>query len=321
MPLIEKSTYPGPPKHQFNGHLQTVLPGIARSVRGVNYERERIETPDGDFLDLDWQRADNQRLVLLSHGLEGSSRSKYVLGAAKFFFQNGWDVLAWNCRSCSGEMNRQFRMYHHGDTEDISTVVRHALRKFGYPKISLVGFSMGANISLKYLGTAGGNLPPEVKSAAVFSAPTDIEAAAAVLDLPANYVYRRRFMRALTKKMRLKNEQFPGRLDLSKLKKIERWRDFDDWFAAPVCGFRDADEFYQNASAKNFLAGIRVPALLVNAQNDPILMPSCFPTEIAREHPFFYLEMPEQGGHCGFRVSGDKFSWAERRALAFCGEH
>ncbi len=317
MPIIARSSYPGPPRFQFNGHLQSIVPGVSRRVLGVAYRRERIETPDGDFLDLDWLQNGHPRLVVLTHGLEGNSSRQYILGAAKLFAQNGWDVLAWNCRSCSGEMNRAFRMYHHGDTVDIGTVVNQAITTNGYRSLVLVGFSMGANITMNYLGKLGENAPPEIRAAAVFSAPCDLEAGANVLDRWDNRIYKRRFMRALAEKMHRKAADFPGKLDISKLKNVRRWRDFDEWFAAPICGFSGAAEFYEQASSKNFIAGIRVPTLLVSAQNDPILTAECFPVHLAREHPFFHLEMPRQGGHCGFMVAGDEFSWAERRALEF----
>ncbi len=318
MPLIEKSSYLGPPFWQYNGHLQTLAPGILRSVKGVDYERERITTPDNDFLDLDWIRQSGRRLVVLTHGLEGNSSRQYIRGAAKLFSKNGWDVLAWNCRSCSGEMNRAFRMYHHGDIEDIGTVVHHALQSGGYDTLALVGHSMGANITMKYLGSLGEKAPPQIRAAAVFSAPCDLESGAEVLDRWENAFYRRRFMRALVEKIRAKDAQFPGRLDLSKLQLVRRWRDFDEHFSAPICGYRDAADFYKNASAKNFIAGIRVPTLLVNAQNDPILTPDCMPVSLARSHPFFHFEMSEQGGHCGFQNKGkDDFTWSERRALEF----
>lgn len=316
MPILSHSSYPGAPKWQFNGHLQTLGPGITRRVREVVYERERIDTPDGDFLDLDWIRKGHRRLVVITHGLEGNSDRQYIRGTAKLFSQNGWDVLAWNCRSCSGEMNRVFRMYHHGDTEDIQSVVNHALAAGAYDAVAMVGYSMGANITMKYLGTQGENAPSQIRAAAVFSAPCDISEAADVLDRWDNALYRKKFMQALTEKIRHKDTQFPGRLDISKLKLVRRWRDFDEWFSAPISGYLDAADFYQQASAKNFIEGIRVPTLLVNALNDPILTPACMPLEIARNHSYFYLEMPEGGGHCGFRTrKKDEFSWAERRAL------
>lgn len=322
MPLIEHSSYPGPPAWQYNGHLQTLAPGIMRRVQGVEYQRERIATPDDDFLDLDWIRRGNGRLVILTHGLEGDSNRQYIRGAAKLFSQNGWDVLAWNCRSCSGEMNRAFRMYHHGDIEDIGTVVHHVLQSGDYDTVALVGYSMGANITMKYLGVHGENLPSPIRAAAVFSAPCDLESGAEVLDRWGNAFYRRRFMRALVRKIKVKNAQYPGRLDLSKLRLVERWRDFDEYFSAPICGYRDASDFYKNASAKNFIAGIRIPTLLVNAQNDPILTPACMPDDLARTHPFFHFEMPEHGGHCGFLYRNEnEFSWSEQRALEFVGSY
>jgi hypothetical protein len=319
MPLIERSSFPGAPRWQFNGHLQTLAPGILRRVKGIDYQRERIETPDGDFLDLDWLLHGNERLVILTHGLEGSSAGQYIRGTARHFVRHGWDALAWNCRSCSGEMNRRFRMYHHGDTEDIDTVIRHALATGRYESIVLVGYSMGGNITMKYLGTKGDNVPPQIRAGVAFSSPCDIAAGSNALDRWDNYIYKKRFMAFLVRKMHLKNKQFPGKLDVSKLKDVRRWHDFDEWFSAPICGYATAAEFHRNASAKNFLAGIRVPTLLVNAVNDPILTPECFPTEIAESHPYFYFELAPGGGHCGFRARGDReSSWSERRALEFC---
>jgi predicted alpha/beta-fold hydrolase len=122
----------------------------------------------------------------------------------------------------------------------------------------------------------------------------------------------------LAEKIRLKDIQYPGKLDAARLPAVRRWRDFDEWFSAPICGYRDAADFYRNASAKNFIAGIRIPTLLVNAWNDPLLTPECMPEHLAREHPYFHLELPCEGGHCGFMTHGDEFSWAERRALEFC---
>lgn len=322
MPLIQHSSYPGAPFWQRGGHTQTIAPGILRRVKGVVYQRERIETPDGDFLDLDWFRpASSRQLVIITHGLEGNTGAQYVRGTAKLFSQNGWETLAWNCRSCSGEMNRQFRLYHHGDTEDIGTVIDHALATGRYDKVVLVGYSMGGNISLKYLGTKGAQVPTQVQAAAVFSAPCDIRAGADVLDRWDNALYKYRFMWSLYKKIKVKAGQYPGRIDLSRFRKVRRWRDFDGYFSAPISGYASAEDFHQQASAKNFLEGIRVPTLLVSAKNDPILTEACFPVELAQRHPHFHLELPAGGGHCGFQTRDkQEFSWAEKRALEFCGQ-
>lgn len=320
MPLIQSSSFPGAPFWQKGGHLQTIIPGLLRRVNGLDFQRERIDTPDGDFLDLDWLRSGvNRRLVVITHGLEGNSGSSFVRGTAKLFWQQGWDALAWNCRFCSGEINRQFRMYHHGDTADINSVVQHALSGGQYDAVVLVGFSMGANISMKYLGTLGADAPKQLQAATVFSAPCNISEGADVLDRWDNVFYKYRFMLSLYKKIKQKAAQYPNRLDLSKFRKVRRWRDFDAHFSAPISGYSSAAEFYQDASAKNFLAGISIPTLLVSAANDPILNEACFPKEIASAHPFFHFELTKAGGHCGFQTAdGGEFSWAERRALEFC---
>ncbi|GAB3980600.1 alpha/beta fold hydrolase [Spirosoma terrae] len=316
MPLL-KSAYLGGPAYLYNGHLQTIIPSLIRKVTDVVYERERITLPDGDFLDLDWIDRGQNRLVILTHGLEGNSSRQYILGTAKLFSQDGYDVLAWNCRSCSGEMNSQFRLYNHGEIDDIASVVAHALRTKSYDEVVLVGYSMGGNIILKYLGVHGNAIPAAIKKGIAISSPTDLGASASLLDWPTNRIYRNRFMKKLIRKLNQKAERFPGRLDMDKLKEVKRWRDFDDFFSAPVNGYLNADDFYQQASAINFMPGITVPVLLLNAQNDPLLSSECSPDWLAKAHKTIYLETPPTGGHVGFMLSRDTYTYAERRALAF----
>ncbi|MEI6411904.1 MAG: alpha/beta fold hydrolase [Bacteroidota bacterium] len=319
MPIVHPSSWPGARFGQFNGHLQTLIPGLRRRITGVTYVRERISTSDGDFLDLDWIRKGNRRLVILTHGLEGNSGRHYMQGSAKLFNRHHWDALAWNCRSCSGEMNRAFRLYHHGDIDDIHRVVQYALATGQYDQIAMVGYSMGGNITMKYVGTQGENIAPQICAAVAFSSPCDLKSASEILNRRSNTVYRVFFLRALRKKIREKALQYPGKLDIEQLKKVRQWRDFDEWFSAPICGFKDAADFYRNASARNFIEGIRVPTLLVNALNDPILTPECMPVELAEKSPWFYLEMPAGGGHCGFQTrKRQEFTWAETRSLEFC---
>ena len=320
MPVLENSSFKNPPYLQFNGHLQTIIPGIFRKVKGVNYQRERLELTDGDFLDLDWIKNGNKKLVLLSHGLEGSSDRQYILGAAKLFSKNNWDVLAWNCRSCSGEMNRTARLYHHGDIEDIGTVVNHALDKNDYKEMVMVGFSMGGAMSLNYLGKNGNDIPMEIKGAVAFSTPCDLKEGADILNKSSNAVYRKRFLNNLKRKILIKETEYPGLVDIQKLNEIKVWRDFDEHFSAPLNGYKNADEFYFNSSAKNFMENINVPTLLVNAINDPILTPGCSPLEIAQSNQNIFIENPKEGGHCGFMVRGEEFAWSEYRALEFSEE-
>ncbi|MEQ1588434.1 MAG: alpha/beta fold hydrolase [Cyclobacteriaceae bacterium] len=165
MPLIPSSPY-RPPFHLFNGHLETIIPSIFRKVSAV-YQRERIELTDGDFLDLDWLSKGRNKLVIVSHGLEGNSDRHYAKGMAAYFFERGWDAIAWNCRGCSGEINRLPRSYHHGATEDLAAVVDHAIQK-SYTHIVLVGFSMGGSMTLKYLGERKDCIANAIKSAVVF---------------------------------------------------------------------------------------------------------------------------------------------------------
>ncbi len=305
---------------RFNGHWQTILPSISRKFEHLKPQRERLELPDGDFLDIDFfpsKTGDFDKTVILTHGLEGSSESQYVLGMADFFVQKGWAAVAWNCRSCSGELNRLFRFYHHGDFEDLEAVARHVILAKKAQKIALVGFSMGGSMTLKMAGVLGEKMPREVVAAVGFSVPCDISEGADVLDRWDNFVYKKRFLARLARKIEAKNALFPGRLDVSKLSKVKKWRDFDEWFSAPICGFSTAAEFHEQASSKNFLAGIRVPSLLVTAANDPILTPACWPEKLAAEHPFFHFELTENGGHCGFLERGAATAWSERRAFEF----
>jgi uncharacterized protein len=318
MPLVETSSY-SPPFYLFNRHLETIVPSTLRKVALPPYRRERYLTPDDDFLDLDWLRQGSRQLIIISHGLEGSSDRPYVKGMAKVFFERGWDVLAWNCRSCSGEMNKARRMYHHGATDDLAAVVAHV--RGGYEKIGLTGFSMGGSMTLKYLGEMGSELPAEVYRAAVFSVPCDLGSSARALSSWDNTLYRKRFMRKLYKKLEIKLAQQPHLpIDLSRFKEIRGFPDFDTCYTAPLHGFKDSSDFYSQASSGQFIPHIQIPTLLVNAQNDPMLPQSCFPVEVARNHPYVHLEMPRRGGHVGFSQGRNKPTWAEERAVAFICE-
>ncbi|MCB0578224.1 MAG: alpha/beta fold hydrolase [Phaeodactylibacter sp.] len=317
MPLIERSSYTRPPFYQFNGHLQTVLPAILRKVEAP-YERERITLPDGDFLDLDWIDNGSRRLAILTHGLEGNSDRHYMKGMASIFSERGWDVLAWNCRSCSGEMNRRLRMYNHGDIEDIGAVIRHALATKDYEQVVLIGFSMGGSILMKYLGVHGKDAPKPIRCGVAFSAPCDLRASVDALELPGNAFYKRRFFTSLRAKIETKAEQFPDAVDLSKFEEIREWRDFDNFFSAPINGYEDAEDFYRQASARNFMAGTDRPVLLVNAVNDPILPPECSPVSLCEQHDKIFLEMPQKGGHVGFTLPRAGYAWSEYRAVEWC---
>jgi uncharacterized protein len=319
MPLIEKSSYL-PPPFFGNGHLQTLYPNLCRRVRGIVYRRERIPTPDGDFLDLDWSRVGSRKLVIVSHGLEGSSVRPYVLGMVRAFNATGWDAAAWNFRGCSGEPNRKLRFYHSGATEDLETVVEHVRCDPTYRKIALVGFSLGGNITLKYLGERGKDAAAAVFGAVAFSVPCDLRSGAIKMARRANALYMRRFIRMLHDKIRDKMRLFPGEIDDRNYGSVRSFKEFDARYTARLHGFASAEDYWTRASSKPFLPKIKVPTLLVNALDDPFLGPPCYPCEEARKNPFFFLETPPFGGHVGFvAFNGEDRYWSEKRAVEFLG--
>jgi uncharacterized protein len=318
MPVVSPSSYRRP-LLLLSGHLQTIVPALFRRMRPLPpAERERIETGDGDFLDLDWFRQGNRRLAVISHGLEGSSRAGYVRGMAAALLGAGWDVLAWNFRSCSGELNRSARFYHSGDTTDLREVLRHGLG--GYPIAALVGFSLGGNVILKFLGEEPERVPGAIRTAVTFSVPCDLPTSAARLDLAENRVYTRRFLRSLQRKVKEKARAMPGSIDPAGVESIRSFEEFDGRYTAPMHGFRDAMDYWKRSSCRPFLPRIRIPCLLVNARNDPFLSPECYPEEEARASGCFFLEMPESGGHVGFSSFGGLF-WSEARTIEFLQQH
>jgi len=320
MPLVTASSY-RPPFYLFNGHLQTIVPSVLRSVPEVRYQRERVETTDGDFLDLDWSRLPGREidtLAIVSHGLEGDASRPYVRGMVRALNHAGFDALAWNYRSCSGEMNRLLRTYHLGETDDLDFVIRYALSTGRYRRIYLTGFSAGGNVTLKYLGENPDRVPKQVMRATVFSVPTDLKSSSYQISKPQNRIYLKRFLKSLRTKMRQKAELLPGQIDLLDIDQLRDFPQFDDRYTAPMHGFKSADEYYEQASSGRYLSTIRIPTLLVNAQNDPFLAPTCFPRDVAATSEFVFLETPPEGGHVGFAEgTPDGSYYSERRAVEF----
>jgi predicted alpha/beta-fold hydrolase len=320
MPLAE-SSYRAP-RFLNNGHLLTIYPTLFRSVHDVQYERTRITTPDGDFLDLDISRIGSDRVVVLTHGLEGDSGRGYMRGMVRAVNQAGWDAVAWNCRGCSGETNRLPRFYHSGATEDLGAVIDHLLFDTHYNSLSLVGFSLGGNMTLKYLGERGGDLPEQLRSAVAISVPCDLASSADMLAHWSNRIYMRRFLRSLRDKVERKRVLLPGTLPEKDFREIRTFHEFDEYYTAPLHGFRDAKVYWERCSSRQFLHGIRIPTLLVNALDDPFLAPACFPLNEARENRCLTLETPASGGHVGFvRFNDDGMYWSEERAVEFLRQY
>lgn len=299
----------------FNPHLETIFPSLFRKVKLRPYQRERITTPDEDFLDLDWLKQRYEKLVIISHGLEGDTSRPYIKGMVKAMIENGYDVLTWNYRGCSGEVNKALRFYHSGATDDLATVVEHAASR-GYSEINLIGFSLGGNLTLKYLGEDRVR-PPQVKKAVAFSVPLDLHTSCIKISEPSNWVYSRRFLRSLRKKV-LEKSRLMQDLDTSGLKKVRTLHEFDDFFTGPIHGFKDALDYYTQSSSIKFIADITIPTLVVNAKNDPFLSSECYPVDLLKDHPFVTFENPDQGGHVGFsQFSKNGLYWSEERALRF----
>lgn len=272
-----------------NGHIQSIYPSLFRKLEANFYHRERITTSDDDFLDLDWSRTGNDHLVILSHGLEGNSKRSYILGMAKSLNQNGWDTLSWNFRSCSGELNKQLRFYHSGATDDLHQVITHVLENTQYKSISLVGYSMGGNITLLYLGKQGSALHPKIQRAVCFSVPCDLASSSKQLGRFSNKIYMNHFLTSLKKKLQAKSKLYPKFISLKDYSKIKTFTQYDDRYTAPIHGFQSAADYYQSCSSRPWLPHIPIPTLLVNALNDPFLSPECYPQEEMQTNPHFFF--------------------------------
>jgi len=296
--------------------VQTILAAVLPRRVDLRFEEERLELADGDFLRLDWVRqAGRERLAIISHGLEGSSKNGCVRGMAAELAGAGWDVLAWNFRGCGGEPNRLPRFYHSGETGDLRAVIERGAAAYG--RIALIGFSLGGNVTLKYLGEARPHAA--VVAGVGISVPVDLTASAGVLDGRwTNRIYLRRFMKSLVGKVEAKALVYPRELDVAGARAIRTFAEFDGRFTAPLHGFRDERDYWERCSARRFLSGITVPTLLLNARNDPFLAPECFPFAAAEENAALFLEAPESGGHVGFLdLAHGLQPWSERRVVEF----
>jgi len=322
MPLI-KSNYKKP-FYLWNAHLETIIPALTRKIKNISYERERITIFDGDFLDIDWYKHKNQlskNLVIISHGLEGSSNRAYAMGLAKVFWDKGWEALAWNHRGCSGEINRKLRFYHSGASEDLRAVVDYVLQNFDYETIILSGFSLGGNMTLKYLGEENTNISKKIKKSVVFSVPLHLSSCSASLRKKENWVYANKFKKSLKKKVQEKSLIMPDKLSIEHFKKIKTLKDFDDFYTAPLHNFKNAEDYYEKSSSLYFLEKIQIPTLIINAQNDPFLAPPCFPYELAQNLKNIYFETPKKGGHCGFSPADKNgYYWSELRSWEFVNQ-
>lgn len=306
-----------PPAWLAAGHLQTIYAATVCPKPRVRFRRERLTTPDGDFVDLDWVDGDRRSpLVVLFHGLEGCSRSHYALALMDAVARRGWRGTVAHFRGCSGELNRRPRFYHSGDTEHVGFVLSALAPRRNGAALFAAGVSLGGNALLKWLGE--GAAPQAPDAAAGVSVPMDLAAAGFHLEDGFNRVYTRYFLRRLKRKSLAKLDRQPGLYSAARVRAARTLHDFDDVVTAPLHGFRDADDYWRRASSKPLLGAIRIPTLVLNARDDPFLPAAALPRpdEVA---PAVRLEFPSHGGHAGF-VSGPfpgHLRWMPERVLAF----
>jgi len=318
MPVLE-SEYK-PPFWAKKSFVSTVFSGLARQVKGLEQNRERLELEDGDFIDLDWSYSNtpSNKVIIVLHGLEGNAQRPYVTGPAKLFNDNGVDACAVNFRGCSGETNRLFRSYHSGATEDLEAVISHILEKDIYKEVYIKGISLGANMALKYAGERD-KVPKELKAIIAVSAPCSLKGSCDELLSLRNKHYAIRFLDHLKKKLKPKLIQFPERFTTKDFNSIKSLKDFDHVYTSKAHGFLDAYDYYEKASSLRFLPNIKVPSLIINALNDSFLSASCYPVKEAKNNPNLFLEMPKYGGHVGF-IDKNNIYYNENRALEFVNQ-
>ena len=304
-------------------HAQTLAGKLLRPKPQLGVTVERIDTPDDDFLDLAWIPETDSAgpVVLVLHGLEGHTRRGYVIEMFQALSRQGLRSVGLNFRGCSGEMNRAPRFYHSGETEDVALVVELLRNRFPGRPIMAVGFSLGGNILLKFLGEQADRGSFPISAAVAISVPYDLSAGATALEHGVMaHVYTRSFVKSLMGKVRAKQALLENLLDLSTVSERATMRAFDDAVTAPLHGFAGADDYYRQCSSNQFVARIRTPTLLLHSLNDPFLPSSAVPRATIADNPDLTLVMTNTGGHVGFVEGalpwGASF-WAEREAAAF----
>lgn len=282
------------------GHLQTIWP-VARKGPLPHYRRERWDTPDGDFIELDWLQAGKPRapLVVLFHGLEGSSRSHYARTLMNAVTARGWNGVVVHFRGCAGSPNRFARAYHSGDSDEIDWILRRLHVTANGAALFVTGVSLGGNALLKWLGEREHEAASLVTAAASVCAPLDLSISGAALGRGFNLVYARHFLATLKHKALAKCGDHPGRFDAPRIAQARTLETFDDAYTAPAHGFAGVGDYWRRASARPWLSAIRCPTLVLNAANDPFVPADALPDPHALPATVTF-EYPRGGGHVGF---------------------
>lgn len=311
-----------PPAWASGPHAQTLLARVLRPRPDARFRSERLETPDGDFLDVDWgpEPAPDSPVVLILHGLEGSSERRYVRNLGRELVTRGVQPVAMNFRGCSGEPNRALRFYHSGETGDPAWLLERIRLRYPGRALGVAGFSLGGNIALKMMGERDDGGTGLVQAAAVMSVPYDLAAGCSVLEQGVmGRVYSEYFLRSLRGKIEWKREALAHHIDFPAARNATSIRAFDDLVTAPINGFADAAEYYERCSSQRFLDGIAVPTLLLHALDDPFLPADAIPRSTIEANPSLEFVLHERGGHVGFIEGSPRAPrfWGEETCASF----
>jgi uncharacterized protein len=320
MPLVDLMPYRTSIVYK-NMHINTLTAAVFRKVKDYSTTKERVETNDGDFFDVEWSKVNSKKLLICLHGLEGNATKPYMHGMMKRFNFRKYDTVGLHHRGCSGDDNRKLKSYHTGFYDDLEFFVNKINDESYYNEIVICGFSAGGNIALKYAGYLGSNLPKIVKKIIAISSPIDVEACSIEFMKPANYIYTKNFLFTLKRKAQHKHDLYPGTFDINKVWKSKNFNDFDAAYTAPVWGFESANDYWAKSSSLSGIKNVTIPILLINALDDSFLSPSCYPYDLMESMPNFYLATPKYGGHLGF-MKRDKngYLWTEKLAARWVNQ-
>lgn len=305
----------------LNGHLQTIWPVLTRRHKKVPTKRERLELPDGDFIDLAWAGAENGPIILVLHGIAGCLDSPYAQGILHTIIQRKWRGLFMHFRGCSGSPNRLARFYHSGETGDLRYLINEIHRREPNTPLAAIGYSLGGNVLLKWL--AENNRQDLLSAAVAVSVPFELKKAAGRLNKGFSRIYQWWLLRELKELINTKFKHTPAPIDLGNINKLNSFLEFDDKVTAPLHGFIDGDDYYHRASSRSDLKHIKVPTLILQARDDPFITPDANP-ELSELSQYVTLELHEKGGHVGF-IEGvfpwQPVYWLEDRIVEYLDDH
>lgn len=315
--MIIKSDFQPAPQLLTN-HAQTIWPWLLRPRPKIVTQRERVDLPDGDFVHIDWlEQYFEGPIVLILHGLGGSIKSKYVGGLMQALDSYGFRSVLMHFRGCSGEPNHSAKPYHSGQSEDLQAVIDHIRKNETDTPLFLVGFSLGGNLLLKWLGENG--YASKIEAAVAVSVPYDLAQTATRINQGFSKIYQWYLLQNLKRFARQKKSLFHLPIDLERAFQAKTFYEFDDAYTAPLSGFRDADDYYQQCSSRQFLSGIKTPTLLLHAKDDPFVPEGAIPKEsdLSRD---VHLKISDTGGHVGFVSMSQKqglYYWVDNAIVQF----